>query len=166
MNHLHFSALQAMSRTGIFGKSVTPITFDKCFCDACALGKLTVMSFPKQSLNKATRALGRVATDIAGIFPMRTVRGQRYYQVFVDEMSGTKWVYLMTDKSLKSVMANLQQFRVDVGHHPNILRILRLDNDATFTSSEFREYCRKAEIKLEYCQPHRHQQNGLAERAI
>ena len=163
MNHLNFTDLQAMSRAGIFGKSVTPATFDKCFCDACGLGKLTVMSFPKQSLNKATRALGRVATDIAGIFPIRTVRGQRYYQVFVDEMSGTKWVYLMTDKSLKSVMTNLQQFRVDVGQHP---QILRLDNDATFTSVEFREYCRKNEIKLEFCQPHRHQQNGLAERAI
>ena len=83
--------------------------------------------------------------------------------MFVDEMSGTKWVYLMPDKSLKSVMTNLQQFRVDVGQHP---KILRLDNDATFTSSEFREYCRKAEIKLEFCQPYRHQQNGLAERAI
>ena len=69
----------------------------------------------------------------------------------------------MRNKSLETMMTNIRQFRMDAGCYP---AILRLDNDSTFTSHEFTKFCNENLIKLEYCQPYRHQQNGLAERAI
>ena len=163
MGHLNFAACKRMCSKGLFGKSVNMADFDNQFCHACSLGNLPMQTFPNQSSNRATTPFGRVATDIAGPFPVCTVNHQLYYQVYIDEFSGNKWTYLMRNKSLETVMTNIRQFRMDAGCYP---AILRLDNDSTFTSHEFTKFCNENLIKLEYCQPYRHQQNGLAERAI
>src|SRR5437868_6976633 len=52
-------------------------------------------------------------------------------------------------------------------HHPkHVIKIIRMDNAAEFSSKVFNEYCMALGINVEHSVPYVHTQNGLAESLI
>ena len=160
LGHLNWASMKQLVKAKLL-PGLSRDGFVPTFCDDCASGKLQIAKFTSHSTSKSLVCLGRVSSDIAGPF-FKSSAKSCYYQVFVDEYSGMRWIYTMSNKNGETIMNNVKQFVADVG----LPRSFRLDNDATFTSHAFRGYAREHGIRLEFCQSHRHAQNGLAERTI
>jgi len=150
LRHLNWNSMRHLVKAKLL-PGLSPDGFVPTFCDDCASGKLQIAKFTSHSTSKSLVPLGRVSSDIAGPFFKSTAKSC-YYQVFVDECSGMRWIYTSSNKTGETVMQNTQQFVADVG----LPRCLRLDNDATFTSHAFRGYARENGIRLEFCQTCRH----------
>jgi transposase InsO family protein len=160
LGHLNFAAMKKMAQARML-PGLSAAEFVPSFCHHCPQGKLTVAQFPQQSMSRALVPLGRVCTDISGPHFQSSQR-VIYYHVFVDEYSGMRWAYTMENKKASTLLRNFKQFLADVGSP----RCFRLDRDAVFTCGDFRSLARDNQIRLEYCQPRRHEQNGLAERTV
>ena len=159
LGHLNFSSLLNLAKRKLLPGLKAEDVDRHTFCDACVQGKAKVAKFSKAS-TRASKPLGRVSTDFAGRFPVKSIHGHHYYQVFIDQFTGYKTVH--TTDTTSSALTNLKSFCAYVG----IPKVLRLDNDPVFTAHKFKNFCNDKLVKLEYCQPYRHQQNGAAERSI
>ena len=132
------------------------------FCDACVQGKIKTASFPKQSMSRATVPFERICMDICGPLKKPTVQGNSYYLLTTDDYTG--WTSVTTFK-------NRQQFLPVIQQHYAALpcklpRAIRMDSDGVFVSHAFKQWLGENNIRPEYCQPRRHQQNGAAEASI
>ena len=160
LGHLNFAAMRKMAQARML-PGLSAAQFVPSFCHHCPQGKLTVAQFPQQSMSRALVPLGRVCSDISGPH-FKSSQHVIYYHVFVDECTGMRWAYTMPNKNSATILRNFKQFLADVGSP----QCFRLDRDAAFTCGDFRTLARDNQIRLEYCQPRRHAQNGLAERTV
>ena len=160
LGHLNFAAIKKMVKAGLL-PGFSASEFVQTFCHDCPQAKLTMAKFPQQAMQRALFPLARVCSDIAGPF-FNSLHTAVYYHVFVDEYSGKRWAYTMSNKNTDTLLRNFKQFFADVGTPKS----LRLDRDAVFTCGLFRSLACDKQIRLEYCQPRRHAQNGLAERTV
>ena len=127
-------------------------------CKTCALGKQSSKPVPKETKNKAQKALELVYSDILGPFEVPSLNGSRYAISFIDEYSKHSVVKFMSKKSqaFEKFKEYVAEFRAP--------RRLRTDNGAEYTAKKFKDYCRDSRIKQEFTVPETPQQNGVAER--
>lgn len=111
--------------------------------------------------SKAKKPLELVHTDLAG--PMRTpsIEGHRYAQSFIDDYSGTIFVYFLMSKT-DTVQAT-ERFLADIAPYGEVKRI-RSDNGTEFKNRDFQTLLRKNRIRHETSAPYSPHQNGTAER--
>ena len=100
--------------------------------------------------------------DICGPLKKPTVQGHSYYLLTTDDYTG--WTSVTTFK-------NRQQFLPVIQQHYAALpcklpRAIRMDSDGVFVSHAFKQWLGENNIRPEYCQPRRHQQNGAAGASI
>ena len=68
------------------------------FCEACVIGKVKRLPFPKQSKPKDWRLLERIDIDECGPLPVRSLNGERYFISFCERKSKAKFTFLLHEK--------------------------------------------------------------------
>ena len=85
-----------------------------------------------------------------------------YYVSFIDDFSRKTWIYFLKNKD--EVFNKFKEFKALIENHTEKkIKTFRLNNDGEFTSDEFKELCREAEIKRELSTLSNPQQNGVVE---
>jgi transposase InsO family protein len=90
-----------------------------------------------------------------------SVSGYVYYVSFIDDYSRKTWIFFLKNKD--EVFSKFKEFKALVENlSERKIKVLRFDNGGEFTSGEFKEFCREAEIKRELSTPYSPQRNGVA----
>ena len=139
-------------------------------CEACALGKMHKLPFPKQSQHRSTKLLEIIHSDLCGPMQVESVGGSRYVLTFTDDCSRYSVVYFLKKKS--EVLSKFQEFVNYVentsGHACvrtlNIVNKIRSDNGGEYTSKSFIKYCTDKGITRQFTNPYCPEQNGVSER--
>jgi transposase InsO family protein len=119
-------------------------------------------SFLKRD-SKAKGVLELIHSDVCGPMPSTSINGYVYYVSFIDDYSRKTWVYFL--KSKDEVFGKFKEFKALIENlSERNIKILRSDNGGEYTSKEFVNFCKDAEIKRELTTPYNPQQNGVAER--
>ncbi|KAL4318060.1 hypothetical protein GQ457_18G019390 [Hibiscus cannabinus] len=131
-------------------------------CKACQFGKQNRKPFPKSTW-RATHKLQLIHTDVAG--PQRTpsLKGSRYYIVFIDDFTRMCWIFFLKFKS--EVAQVFWKFKARVENESCCkIQIVRSDNGKEYTSAEFNKFCEEAGIEHQLTAFYTPQQNGVSER--
>ena len=148
---------------------------ENTLCEPCVQGK-QVVTRCKEPDERSTAPLEFIHSDLAGPIQPAAKDGFRYVMNFVDDYSGSTFVYFLRNKSdatraLEKFLADISPFgKVQYIHircAPNegkIVKRLRSDNGGEFISKEFEDVLVKHQIRHEYSAPYSPHQNGTAER--
>ena len=129
-------------------------------CETCIMGKQT-QDISRTPDRRASKPLELVHTDLAGPIGPTSNDGFRYAINFVDDFSGTIFVYFLKQKCDAAVA--LKRFLADSSRFGKV-KCLRSDNGGEFTSSDFQEILLQNSISHERSAPYSPHQNGTAER--
>ena len=93
LGHPPFSTLQRL-----FPSLCTGLDLQAVVCEACQLAKHRRSSFHLSPSHTST-PLYHIHSDVWGPAPQSSLKGHRYFLIFVDEASRYTWTYLLTAKS-------------------------------------------------------------------
>ncbi|UYV64717.1 hypothetical protein LAZ67_3001746, partial [Cordylochernes scorpioides] len=129
-------------------------------CETCIKGKSTRRSFQVFS----TKEIGElIHSDLSGPIDPPTYDGEIYFQVLIDDYSHFVVVRLLKSKS--EAEQNIIDFiKLIKTQHNKKTRKITVDNGKEFSSGNFKQFCRKKGIQIEYTSPYTPQQNGTSER--
>jgi transposase InsO family protein len=113
-------------------------------------------------LARCHHALVCYSTDLKTM-KVKSIRGYRYFQVFVDDNSSKGWVYFLRTKSDAALVYGVMRFVNEVCKPAGIQRCLRLDNADEFFSDAMVKFCARNGIRLVPTPAYRQAFNGVAE---
>ena len=129
-------------------------------CEGCSIAKARTKNLPKISMNKAEHPGERLCTDISGPYK-KSIIGNNFWALVVDEYSGKSWSYFVTRKSdLATKVTHLVSKLITAGFIP---KFLRCDN-AGENIKGLSTMCEKYNMQIEITAPYTPQQNGMVER--
>ena len=92
--HLNFHTLQEMSmKKSVEG--LPPFVIPRKVCRSCVACKHHRTSFPKKSLVRATEPLELIHIDKCGPITPKTLGGNRYFLLIIDDFSRLTWVSML-----------------------------------------------------------------------
>lgn len=132
-------------------------------CEGCELGKQHRNGFPKSQAQRASIPLELVHIDLCGPMRTKSIAGNKYFMLIVDDFTRMIWVYFLRNKSeafnsfkkLKSMTELQSGYKV---------KCLRSDRGGEFLSSEFVQFCNDHGIQRQLTMAYTPQQNGVVER--
>jgi len=131
-------------------------------CQGCEAGKHTRGPFPS-SETQTTDILQLVHSDLTGMLPVTSLGRYLYYVIFVDDFSHKTWIYFLNKKD--EVFKWFRSFKALVENQTGKkIKILRTDNGTEYESNEFKDFCRKNDIKRKITTAYTREKNGVAER--
>jgi transposase InsO family protein len=171
MGHINYTTLKMAIQRGYikdFPYSWKHIDLSKLpACDACLLTKMTLASFRKQLIPNAPKItfVGElIHTDVKGPFRTKSINGEYYWILFVDDFSGMVWIYFLKAKS-DALVHGVQRFNSEVMLPKGFTHFrMRLDNGGEYFSEESKAYCYTNHITPEPIAAHHPQMNGTVER--
>ncbi|XP_064100742.1 uncharacterized protein LOC135211359 [Macrobrachium nipponense] len=128
-------------------------------CITCHEGKMH-LSRNRLPDERAKSKVEFVHCDLAGPMSIESREKSKYCNVFVDDYSGSVFVYFLKQKS--DALNATKKFLADTSSY-GVVKRLRCDNGGEFTSSEFKEFLVSNKIKQEFSSPNSPHQNGTAE---
>jgi len=132
-------------------------------CDMCCTGKQARNSYNAIISFNATRKLEVIHYDVCGPFEVKSVGGNRYFVIFIDEFTRKLWIYLLAKKG--EVFGVFKKFRLLVQNESGeVISRLRTDGGGEYTSTEFNDFCSSNGINHEVTTPYTPQHNGISER--
>ena len=154
LGHPPFSTLQRLFPSLCMGLDLHTVV-----CEACQLAKHHRASFHLSPSHTST-PLYRIHSDIWGPTPQSSLKGQRYFLIFVDEASRYKWTDLLTAKS--EVASTVRHFLAMI--HTQFRRDIQCFRD--FVNADLASYFDERGILHETSCVATPEQNGMAERRI
>lgn len=169
------TALEWHKRLGHPGKDVLEVLKDvadgikiegKCKlddqCEICIKAKQGRLPFSTQR-QRAERKLEIIHSDVCGPFETETYDKNRYFLTLMDDYTHFTKVYLIKHKNqVPEIIKNyIEESERELKEK---VSILRCDNGGEYKSNEFRTWCLKKGIKIDYSVPYTPQLNGKAER--
>jgi transposase InsO family protein len=111
-----------------------------------------------------TEHLGQLLhMDNVGPSRVRSMGGNWYVLVIVDDYSWYSWVFFLASKD--EVFEHFQSLALRLNNeHPNYLKFIRSDNGTKFRNAYFDQFCLERGIDQQFSTPHVPQQNGVKER--
>ena len=153
--HIGEAALKATLKT--IGLGTTGVLRS---CEGCAVAKAKTKAIPKVAANKAEKPGERLCTDISGPYK-KSIIGNSFWALVVDEYSGKCWSYFVSRKSeLATKVTSLVTELISAGY---TTKYLRCDN-AGENVKGLSAMCIKFNIQIEMTAPYTPQQNGMVER--
>lgn len=133
-------------------------------CDACAVSKSTLISFPSSVSHRSTDLFGLVCTDVLGPIE-EALDGSTFAIIFKDEASRWMRVYLMRSKD--EAVEKLALYLKDIQCLVAGARVasMRSDRGGEYIQAEFQDMLRDNGIRWQPAGPYAPEQNGLAERS-
>ncbi|XP_054272632.1 uncharacterized protein K02A2.6-like [Macrosteles quadrilineatus] len=126
-------------------------------CHICQSSRNSSVKVPLQQWPKSTRRWQRVHIDFA-----EEPTSRQQMLVLVDTYSRWIEVFLMNSTTTSSTVSRLRTLFASYGLPEELVS----DNQATFTSSEFREFLAKNGVKFTLTPPYHPASNGSAERSV
>ena len=80
-------------------------------CKGCALGKIVNRPFGS-SASRSKKILDLIHSNVCGPMSTKSLGGDLYYVMFIDDHSWKTWVYLL--KSKDEVINRFQEFKAEV----------------------------------------------------
>ena len=131
-------------------------------CKTCQQGKQSRLPF-KNATWRAVEKLQLIHTDVAGPHRTPSLKGSRYFLIFIDDYSRMCWIYFLKFKS--EVAGMFWKFKNLVETQSGqTIQALRSDNGKEYSSNQFNLFCDEAGIEHQLTAPYTPQQNGVSER--
>nr|KAJ0188935.1 hypothetical protein LSAT_V11C900504880 [Lactuca sativa] len=162
-SHLNFKNLSKISNQDLVrGLPKFSIVKDK-MCSACEQGKQTKSSFKPKSCSSISVPLHLLHMDLFGPIPVRSLGGNKYTLVVVDEFTRFTWVVFLKKKShaAQEIISLIRKNETLTGLK---VKQLRSDHGTEFRNSTLEEFCDHKGIGQNFSAPRTPQQNGVAER--
>jgi len=132
-------------------------------CEACALGKQHREEFLVHEEKRKREILELIHTHVCGPMQTRSLGGELYFIIFVDDRSRYTLIYLIRKKS--DVFEYFKEFKNMMEKQTGIyIKILRSNHGREYKSRFFNQYCKIHGILQQFTVPHTPQQNGIVER--
>lgn len=132
-------------------------------CDACQVGKQTRVSFKSKNIISTSRPLELIHMDLFGPSRTKSLGGNYYGFVLVDDYSRFTWTIFLHSKdetfSAFTRFAKLSHNKIN-----SKVVTIRSDHGREFQNHLFVDYCDKHDIEHNFSAPHTPQQNGVVER--
>ena len=134
------------------------------FCVSCKAGKMTATNHPKNQNHQYLKPGVKLHLDIGG-YTSRSIHGNKYYLVAVDEISGFIKIAFMKNRqeTLEKFRKIVTEVKLDTG---NDVLCIRTDHGTEFLSNDFKSFINNRGIIHELATVKTPQQNGRVERAI
>jgi hypothetical protein len=162
--HHNYADVKRMIKDGLVtGVKLQSTSAPDPICEPCLAGKMHANPFPS-SLNRATKPLELIHSDLHGPVPTRTHSGYRYWVTFIDDNTNFWVIYLLKQKS--DTFLAFKTFKAYAENHFNAkIKCLREDKAGEYMSKEFEAFCAAEGIQRQHTVRNRPQQNRVAERA-
>jgi transposase InsO family protein len=134
-------------------------------CSACQAGKQVANSHPNKSIMSTTGPLELLHLDLFGPTTYRSIGGNTYYLVLVDDYSRYTWVFCLHDKAITCDIFKSFVRRVENEFELKLKKV-RSDNGSEFKNTNVEEFCDEKGIKHEFSTTYTLEQNGVVERKI
>jgi transposase InsO family protein len=140
------------------------IIFEKNkLCSACQAGKQVGNTHPTRSVMSTSRPLKLLHMDLFGPTTYRSIGGNSYDLVVVDDYSRYTWVFLLSDKL--NVFSTFKGFAKRAKNNFDLkIKKIRSDNGSEFKNSKIEDYCDEKGVKHEFSVKYTPPQNGVVER--
>nr|KAJ0217213.1 hypothetical protein LSAT_V11C300138650 [Lactuca sativa] len=161
--HLNFKNLSKISNQDLVrGLPKFSVVKDK-MCSACEQGKQTKSSFKPKSCSSISVPLHLLHMDLFGPIPVRSLGGNKYTLVVVDEFTRFTWVVFLKKKShaTQEIISLIRKNETLTGLK---VKQLRSDHGTEFRNLTLEEFCDHKGIGQNFSAPHTPQQNGVVER--
>lgn len=133
-------------------------------CIPCIVGKHTATPSPSTG-KRASYPFEVIHSDIQ-FFDVAGLGGFKYALCFVDEFSGYMWQIPLKEKTGATVLAELKRIDTHIEvQFKRRIRSLHSDNGGEYSNKDMDSYLKYRGINHLLIAPHRHEMNGLAERA-
>jgi hypothetical protein len=136
---------------------------DKPDCIACTEAKQHVDSFPKTTSRK-TEPGDLTHIDLWGKYAVRSIHGNQYYLLFVDDVKRYITAELLKEKSdAAQGVINYLTHLITRGRTPKCIQI---DGGKEFVNEKLKTWCKERGIEIRMTAPYSPSQNGVAERMM
>ena len=133
------------------------------FCETCVNGKIHRRRFPTTGRKQGEYPQSLIHSDVCGKVNVRTLGGAEYFVTFIDDKTHFTWVYVLKHKH--EVFQKFVEWKAMVertlGHK---VKVLHTNNGGEYTSTEFKEYLKRAGFHHELTIPKTAEQNRVAKR--
>ena len=174
--HLNVNDVKLLHDQKLVNGMVLGSSDDIAGCHGCALGKSKRLPFPKKSIQKSSKPLELVHSDVCGPLHIESVGGSRYFVSFIDDYSRYVTVYAMKtkdealDRFVDFALAAENKFGMRMknfqfeGELGLKITKFRSDCGGEYVSKRFLEFCTSRGIENQLTTPYTPQQNGVSER--
>jgi transposase InsO family protein len=132
-------------------------------CSACQVGKQVANTHPTKAYMSTSRVLELLHIDLFGPTTYKSLGGNLYCLVIVDDYSRYTWTFFLHDKS--EVANCFKKFAKRAQNKFEIkIKKIRSDNGKEFDNTNTEAYCDEIGIKHEVSSTYTPQQNGVVER--
>ena len=135
-------------------------------CGDCLQAKGLVTSSPKQGagITPVNRPGALVSADTAGPFEGQ-LGGHKHLSILVDHYSN--YIFLRRLRSLTATRIHIYDVNASLLNTTGYsFGVLRSDNGTEYCNQEVDAFCKNKGILRQMCVPHKHSQNGKAERTV
>lgn len=150
-------------RKMVHGLERVKLASETDFCESCIFGKQTRMPFPRKKEKRSNRILELIHSDLCGPMSQPAWDGSNYFVTFMDDYSRASKIYCIKYKS-----EAIDKFREYVAmaetHYGVKIAKLRVDNGGEYISLEFKDFCKKRGIQVQYITPYNPEMNSTSER--
>lgn len=115
-------------------------------CSACQAGKQVTNSHPSKSIMSISRPLELLHMDLFGPTTYKSIGGNSYCLVIMDDYSRYTWVFFLDDKSETSGIFKSFAKRAQNEFDFKIKKI-RSDNGSEFKNTKVEDFCNELGIK-------------------
>jgi hypothetical protein len=159
--HVAYSGLQKLlDYNMVDGFNVDTRTI-KPDCVACTEAKQHVEPFPK-STDRSTEAGELTHIDLWGKYAVKSINGNQYYLLFVDDSKRYITVEFLKEKSeAAQETINYLTHLIAQGRQPKAIQI---DRGKEFVNEKLKQWCKGKGIEIHLTAPYSPSQNGVAER--
>ena len=159
--HVGYSGLQKLHDLNMVDGFTVDTRTSKPDCIACTEAKQTEEPFNKMS-NRVTKPGELTHIDVWGKYSVKSIHGNQYYTIFVDDagrFTSVKFMKLKTEavQQVKNYLTHLKT-------QDKSPKAIRFDNGKEFLNEELASWCAQQGIEIQTTAPYSPSQNGVAER--
>ena len=162
--HFSIKTLSKMFKDQLVDGVPKNVQDDAGFCSSCQSGKITDVPHRKRENRQHLVPGSKLHIDIGG-YTTRSIHGNMYFLVAVDEFSGFIKIVFMKNRTetLNSFKRIVNEVKLDTG---NDVLCIRSDHGSEFMSNDFKSFLSSKGIIHELSVVKTPQQNGRIERTI
>jgi hypothetical protein len=139
------------------------MTFDKNkLCCACQARKQVVIHHPLKTMLSISKPVELLHMDLFGPTLYKSIGGNHYCLVIIDDYSRYTWTLFLDDKSEAPEIFKTFARRAQREYNSQIVKI-QSDNGSEFKDMNIEDWCDKEGVKHEFSATYTPQQNGVVE---
>jgi transposase InsO family protein len=159
--HVGYSGLKKLLKGNLVDGFNLDVQTAKPDCVACTEAKQHVEPFPK-SVKRRTEPGELTHIDVWGKYAIRSINGNQYYILFVDDAKRYVTMDFLKEKSdaVQAVIIYLAHL-ITQGRKP---KGIQMDCGKEFVNEKLKTWCNERGIEIRFTAPYSPSQNGVAER--